>query len=109
MKSALKITEKMALKVKVYKEGEEDEDSDEDRQDLTEVICDNHILMERVNQYLDGDAGGESSRSHRSRMSQSGAFDNYTLENPDEEVELTDTMIDGLYNEMRHQKNEKKK
>lgn len=49
MKYALKQTDMIARKYKVYKEGEEENDSEDERRDITEVICDNAVLVEKAN------------------------------------------------------------
>ena len=45
MKNALKETERIA---NGYKEGEDDDDQ-EDRPDIIDVVCDNNVLIERAN------------------------------------------------------------
>ena len=83
MNQALEKTKKIAGSYRPSTEQNDDDDEVEQRLDIEEIIADNQVLLARVDQILnaDGTAADES--------------------NDNESHMLTESLIDGLYNQVK--------
>lgn len=83
MNEALEKTKKIAGSYRPSAEDDEDDDNVEQRIDIAEIIADNQVLLARVDQALnvDGSTAGE--------------------QNEEDTYSLTESLIDGLYNQVK--------
>ena len=83
MNQALEKTKKIAGSYRPSTEQNDDDDEVEQRLDIEEIIADNQVLLARVDQILNADGTAVDEQ------------------NDDESNMLTESLIDGLYNQVK--------